>query len=695
MSGGGNYNKGKSNRKPKWKPKGGYRYPTGATVDRGGKLNLFGLTFDYDKKYEQFTLESKSFRIFDLIKIIQGTFDVMNSVNDKGYITKEALNARFMLFISRYLCTKGYARSIFGNAELPYTLWWNYVFLALYYLILKREKELAKAIDSGYVLTDHEEEAKEELGNLRVKVFSRLDQYLKLQVQKRGITVIENTYAAFDTEFELSNTQKNLNTLLSVQTAVQARTLIKVPMYKDYDISYVHPITSEVSSVYKNKVDSKSPYPYVFTGNAFAPVPSKSKGKDSRRPPNEISILNNSLKGIIRMIRDLIYPSLTDASASIIDYLKSRPGATYFDDHKRDQVVIFLPLSNLQEKIEYTQEVESDFTFNRLLDLSKYQMEPYQRETFRTFIESLSMFGLVTELDSCLKFYDKSVTKPRSRTKLLFHPGKQETQGDAASHLEISLSIVRNLYLMAHYNAADLCMLADFNQLKPKISIVNKSFVTLGKPLQVGGTNVYIRDTILLAPAGKSKLSDLGSLYTDSRGEKLDKKEIQHDKSYMSEFLREHRDEFQEYAQRDALITLKHALAMEEFNQTVHRIGIPLTLSSLGRQFVLKAFDEMDKYMPYQISGEYLMGNADEVQTPKGLHATGQVGAHLSYYIANYKGGRNESFMYGVDSKTKYYDYDLSSAYTTGMADLSLPAYRRGRFLQRKALEDLRDLKGS
>ena len=47
-----------------------------------------------------------------------------------------------------------------------------------------------------------------------------------------------------------------------------------------------------------------------------------------------------------------------------------------------------------------------------------------------------------------------------------------------------------------------------------------------------------------------------------------------------------------------------------------------------------------------------MMGNADEVQTPKGLFATGDVGAHMSYFIANYKGGRNESFMYGVDEKT-------------------------------------------
>lgn len=46
------------------------------------------------------------------------------------------------------------------------------------------------------------------------------------------------------------------------------------------------------------------------------------------------------------------------------------------------------------------------------------------------------------------------------------------------------------------------------------------------------------------------------------------------------------------------------------------------------------------------------MGNPNEVQTPKGLFATGDVGSHMSYFIANYKGGRNESFMYGADNDT-------------------------------------------
>jgi hypothetical protein len=46
------------------------------------------------------------------------------------------------------------------------------------------------------------------------------------------------------------------------------------------------------------------------------------------------------------------------------------------------------------------------------------------------------------------------------------------------------------------------------------------------------------------------------------------------------------------------------------------------------------------------------MGNASEIKTPKGLFETRDVGVHMSYYNANYKGVINESLMYGVDADT-------------------------------------------
>lgn len=58
-------------------------------------------------------------------------------------------------------------------------------------------------------------------------------------------------------------------------------------------------------------------------------------------------------------------------------------------------------------------------------------------------------------------------------------------------------------------------------------------------------------------------------------------------------------------------------------------------------------------YEGYQINTKYLLGNTSTTVTPKGLFVTGSVGRHLSLYIANYKGGRNECFVYGVNEDIK------------------------------------------
>ena len=53
----------------------------------------------------------------------------------------------------------------------------------------------------------------------------------------------------------------------------------------------------------------------------------------------------------------------------------------------------------------------------------------------------------------------------------------------------------------------------------------------------------------------------------------------------------------------------------------------------------------------------------------------GEIGLKLDLYISNYKGGRNESFMYGVDLQETWYDYDLTSAYTTILSNVGHPDY--------------------
>ena len=56
-------------------------------------------------------------------------------------------------------------------------------------------------------------------------------------------------------------------------------------------------------------------------------------------------------------------------------------------------------------------------------------------------------------------------------------------------------------------------MMDDFDDIKHKLDIVNKQFVTLKTPLLMNGVNVIIRDTMLLAPGGKKSLASIGTMY--------------------------------------------------------------------------------------------------------------------------------------------------------------------------------------
>lgn len=119
--------------------------------------------------------------------------------------------------------------------------------LNLYFCIcfeLERYKKLGYR--DGDILSD--------LEVINIKIIKCLDPYLRIQIQKRGITITQNIYTALDTEYELKNSQKFLNKLVSVQTALQTRTLIKIPLNKRYNLAYAHPLTSEITEYYTPKV---------------------------------------------------------------------------------------------------------------------------------------------------------------------------------------------------------------------------------------------------------------------------------------------------------------------------------------------------------------------------------------------------------------------------------------------------------
>src|SRR5947209_1469094 len=80
---------------------------------------------------------------------------------------------------------------------------------------------------------------------LSKEVYSKLDSSIRTKLQKKGITIIQNIYTGFDTEFK--NIDLKYNELLSVQLALNTKILLKLPIVdEDYYFSSVETLTGKV-----------------------------------------------------------------------------------------------------------------------------------------------------------------------------------------------------------------------------------------------------------------------------------------------------------------------------------------------------------------------------------------------------------------------------------------------------------------
>ena len=88
---------------------------------------------------------------------------------------------------------------------------------------------------------------------------------------------------------------------------------------------------------------------------------------------------------------------------------------------------------------------------------------------------------------------------------------------------------------------------------------------------------------------------------------------------------------------------------------------------------------------------EYILGDPVKVCNPLGINKLGTLGSAYGMYLAGYKGGRNEGLAYGRDKEGIYFDWDMTSCYTTVMSLLGNPDYSKGHYLSEKELKEMDD----
>jgi hypothetical protein len=693
-------------------------------------------------------------KITKLFHSINKILAEINTLERKGFLNVINLNHTDFKFIHPYLKTllkykvdetkklsKEWNISSGKETIEVYKWTYNFLMLNLYYItleclhtldLLEKEKEKGNLSNIRNIPNitkykewggDNEEsfsDLQSDLQNLNKILYGKIDPSLRNQIHKRGVTILQNIYTGFDTEY--INQDVKSNRMLSAQLAVSTHTFIKIPVKKVYSLGTLGTLNQQ--EFIQKRFDKGS---YNFHK------------------------VENSLNGLINKIRKVRFNNHDQSINILIDGLIQK-GYKYYE---KDNFYIFsIPITPIEKYIYYTE--GKNYSFKEMVNQSNLMGEPHLVKSYDLIISELyEIYKLGDTNVKDFEFEIETISESKSESEPKFESNsesdselesepepkyeldlKSNSNSNSTSELEIeiesedftiptykeaivetgsseivsgsinfkpsiktlsrkymtnlatgkiSVTTYKTNYFIGHLTQADLSLLSDFEEIKENLHIVNKSFITLGKPFQFQNSNIQIRDTMLLAPGGSKALASIGRLY----GEAFHKIYLSKDEiSDMEKFLIVNKTKYQEYAIRDAEITLIHALWTEHFNFSINGIGIPITLSSLGSNYVKYQWKVM-KYEGYQIHPKILIGDANAVQTPIGLYHSPEIGLKLSLFISNYKGGRNESFMYGVDKERYWIDYDLISAYTTILSAAGDPLYKKGRSLSKEQLQKM------
>jgi len=113
-------------------------------------------------------------------------------------------------------------------------------------LLVIIEEGLFKLKDQMIIekIDPEERELLEEYKVMSREITSRLEPSIRQKIQRGGITVIKNTYTGYDSEYK--NIDLKYNKLLSVQLAVNAKILLKLPLTKSYELTSLETLTGKM-----------------------------------------------------------------------------------------------------------------------------------------------------------------------------------------------------------------------------------------------------------------------------------------------------------------------------------------------------------------------------------------------------------------------------------------------------------------
>jgi hypothetical protein len=525
----------------------------------------------------------------------------------------------------------------------------RFVINSLYDVILLH---LIDSIQGKLARTDEVSDEVHDLRALLKVLLFKLNPGVRRLLLGMNFNIFYRIYAGYDTEFQ--TVEYGENKLISYQLAVTGRALIKVNNVPSlYDFERVLVSSGEVYELDGLKDDPKL-LELLKVINVYL---LRNKPIDSMKVKLLNILCGLTESGGLVMERDgdtLIF------TRNVMGSDKFGKRATHFVDMRG---VSSLSMSDILSEIR---RLSDEILHSDLEELMGMIGDCGVSEVDSNFI-SADYSNVAGDMTSVVRFGDLVKGWDKSRMDLLLKTTR---------HFE--------LFFVSHFGIADLSLLSDYGSFKNKIDSIQGTHVTVGRPMRYNNYTIYFRDSMLLAPAGKASLKALGDLHG------FPKIDIGNWINSMNDLIDKDPELFKVYALRDAEISLIHILSLESFYfELTGSLKVPATLASLASSFI-KRFWESRGVKGLSTRGKFMLGDVVSMMTPKNLNFSGDIAFILPYFIGSYKGGRNESFAYGLDRGRMWYDYDLVSAYTTAMSLMRFPDYSKvTRFTSSMSISDL------
>jgi hypothetical protein len=246
------------------------------------------------------------------------------------------------------------------------------------------------------------------------------------------------------------------------------------------------------------------------------------------------------------------------------------------------------------------------------------------------------------------------------------------------------------IYLAGHFTRADIPAFSDFKAQKNYLSSVRNTFLSIDQSIkinffknsdEIAELDLIIRDTMLLTPQASKSLKAIGDLVGVPK-KQLDPDIKKHKEliEKMDEVRRDHWEKYREYALEDATICVRYLeKIIELYEKVTEKKKVPVTLTSIGVDLLLKSWKDDMKLDPLEILGKeripdkkfkngYFKKFTKEVAKEE-LYST------TAFITETYHGGRSEQFWFGPGKKDNWIDIDLAGAYPTAMALIGQPRW--------------------